>query len=111
MDPEAVVVPNPEDGELLDAYSRAVIGVVEQVGPAVVSLSVRTPGGRGVREGAGSGVLFAPDGYALTNAHVVATARTVEVALTSGGTYEASVTGVDRAPGLAGVHLEREEPP
>src|SRR5437867_12790158 len=110
MEPEPVYVPNPEDGELLDAYSRAVIGVVEQVGPAVVSLSVRTPRGRGMREGAGSGVLFAPDGYVLTNAHVVASAHTVEVALTSGGTYSAGVTGVDRATDLAVVHLERADP-
>src|SRR5215831_7032197 len=101
MDPARLSV--PDDGELLDAYSRAVIGVVERVGPAVVSLSVRASGRRGLAEGAGSGVLFAPDGYLLTNAHVVSRARRVEVAVTSGGTYEASVTGADPATDLAVV--------
>jgi S1-C subfamily serine protease len=98
------------DGELLDAYSNAVIRVVDAVGPAVVSISVRGPhGGPGRgrdRGGAGSGVIFTPDGYILTNAHVVKEARSVEVALTDGSTHAAQVRGVDPATDLAVISIE-----
>jgi S1-C subfamily serine protease len=57
----------PEDQALLDAYSRAVIDVVDRVGPAVVGLAVRADKSRG---GSGSGVVVAPDGLILTNSHV-----------------------------------------
>ncbi len=57
----------PEDRALLDAYSRAVIDVVDRVGPAVVGLAVRADKSRG---GSGSGVVVAPDGLILTNSHV-----------------------------------------
>ena len=85
----------PHDGELLDAYSQAVIHVVERVGPAVVSIAVKGGRGRSRGEGAGSGVLFTPDGYILTNAHVVRGARHCEVALTDGSTHEATFVGAD----------------
>jgi S1-C subfamily serine protease len=100
------------DGELLDAYSSAVTRVVDEVGPAVVSISVRGPRpegpgrGRHRGDGAGSGVLFTPDGYVLTNAHVVKGARTVEVALTDGSTHPAQVRGVDPPTDLAVVSVE-----
>src|SRR5208282_1354957 len=57
----------PEDQALLDAYSRAVIDVVDRVGPAVVGLAVRADKSRG---GSGSGVVVAPDGLILTNSHL-----------------------------------------
>jgi S1-C subfamily serine protease len=102
------------DGELLDAYSSAVVRVVETVGPAVVSISVRgatsgsapSPGRRRDRGGAGSGVLFTPDGYILTNAHVVKGARAVEVALTDGSTHSAQVRGVDPPTDLAVISID-----
>ena len=98
------------DGELLDAYSSAVIRVVESVGPAVVSISVRGansgPGRGRDRGGAGSGMLFTPDGYILTNAHVVKGARAVEVALTDGSTHAAQVRGSDPATDLAVISIE-----
>src|ERR687886_551331 len=65
------------DEDLLDAYSRAVVGVVDKVGPSVVSIRVkkamrspRAPRMQGEGEGAGSGVIITPDGFVLTNNHV-----------------------------------------
>jgi len=86
------------DAEALDAYSRAVVGVVESVGPAVVSISRRGPRGPA---GAGSGVSYTPDGYVLTNAHVAAGARELEVGFTDGTTTRAHVVGFDHATDLA----------
>lgn len=93
------------DEDLLDAYSRAVIGVVEQVGPAVVSIRVDKRGRRRgfAGEGAGSGVIIAPDGYVLTNHHVVENAVKLEVGLTDGNTFQAEVVGSDPATDLAVV--------
>ena len=75
----------PTDGELLDAYSQSVVGVVKRVGPAVVSI---TSHGKAEREGGvGSGVLFTPDGYLLTNAHVVHHVHRLRVHLTDCSTH------------------------
>ena len=69
--------PRVDDDDLLDAYSQAVIGAVEAVGPAVVNVH------RG-DSGAGSGVIFTPDGLVLTNHHVVHGAARVEVIVPEG---------------------------
>jgi S1-C subfamily serine protease len=82
--------------ELLDAYSRAVVHVVEQVGPAVANIAV---GGR--RQGAGSGVVVTPDGYILTNSHVVHGAAQLATSFTDGSQCEASIVGTDPATDLA----------
>jgi S1-C subfamily serine protease len=98
--------PTPvKDDELLDAYSRAVVSVVEQVGPSVVSVAVRTRARRRM-DGAGSGLLFTPDGYVLTNAHVVASAKEFKVTRTDGTESPARLVGADAATDLAIVHIE-----
>ncbi|TSC72730.1 MAG: protease do [Parcubacteria group bacterium Gr01-1014_38] len=93
--------------EVLDAYSRAVIGVVERVGPAVVSMGVRKrmPTQRVLMPGAGSGVLLTPDGFILTNHHVVEGARDMKVQLTDGRALSAQTVGVDPTTDLAVVRV------
>ncbi len=96
------------DVELLDAYSRAVITVVDAVGPAVVSISVgkRSEGNGQEQMGAGSGVVIAPDGYILTNDHVAHDAKQLEVTLTDGSTLPAAIVGTDPATDLAVIRAE-----
>lgn len=85
----------------LDAYSKAVIGAVEQVGPAVVSVYVGESEEARVSGGAGSGVAVTPDGYVLTNEHVVARVDRARVAFVDGSSASASVVGRDPATDLA----------
>jgi S1-C subfamily serine protease len=94
------------DVELLDAYSRAVIGVVEAVGPAVVNIRVDRATRRGAMQGAGSGFVVTPDGYLLTNHHVVHGARELVASFTDGSAAEAHVVGSDAATDLAVLRAE-----
>jgi S1-C subfamily serine protease len=99
-------LPGKTDVELLDAYSRAVTSVVDAVGPAVVSISVgrEAPSGTEVEPiGAGSGVLLTPDGYVLTNHHVIKDASRVQLTLTDGGSLGAVAVGSDPPNDLAVV--------
>jgi len=96
----------PDDTDLLDAYSRAVIAVVERVGPAVVGITVAGRRERGSQGGSGSGVLFTPDGYVLTNAHVVRGAREFALSLTDGSTHAGSLVGADEPTDLAVVRVD-----
>jgi len=100
--------PEPSDAALLDAYSRAVIGVVEAVGPAVVSVSVGKDSSRRLPEesGAGSGVVIAPDGYILTNSHVVHRARRLAAHFTDGANVPAALIGDDPATDLAVIRAQ-----
>lgn len=91
------------DAGLLDAYSLAVTGAVEQVGPAVVRIDT----GRG----GGSGVLFAPDGLVLTNAHVVARDDHPRVVLTDGRASAGDVIGRDVDTDLAVVRISATDGP
>jgi S1-C subfamily serine protease len=93
------------DADILDGYSRAVTRIVENISPAVVSVTVRTQKGRVVPEAAGSGVVIAPDGYVLTNHHIIAHARHVDVRLTDGKTMKARVVGADQPSDLAIIQV------
>ena len=97
-----------EDVEVLDAYSQAVVSVVEAVGPAVVSITV---GRGGVGGGAGSGVIVAPDGYAVTNDHVVDGAGRLTATLTDGRTLDAALIGEDPSTDLALIRLNGTDLP
>jgi S1-C subfamily serine protease len=103
-DPAARIDP-ASDLQLLDAYSRAVVGTVDAAGPAVVSLSLRGRPGRPARPGEGSGFLVTPDGYVLTNSHVVHGAPSISARLPGGDELAAHVVGDDPATDLALVRV------
>jgi S1-C subfamily serine protease len=85
------------DDLLLDAYSRAVIEAVEVAGSAVVRVELK--------EGAGSGVIFTPDGFALTNSHVVERGGPLSVTLPDGRTTSAALIGRDADTDLAVIRV------
>ncbi|MBN2490715.1 MAG: trypsin-like peptidase domain-containing protein [Planctomycetes bacterium] len=93
--------------EALDSFSRAIITVVEEVAPTVVRITVhRTSPGPEGPTGSGSGIVLAPDGYVLTNHHVVADAESLRVSFADGTTHGATVIGADPATDLAVVRVE-----
>jgi S1-C subfamily serine protease len=90
------------DADLLDAYSQAVIQVVETVSPAVISVFGRDADGQG---GAGSGFIVTPDGYALTNSHVIDSRPKLTAETAEGDKLSAEIVGDDPATDLAIVRL------
>jgi S1-C subfamily serine protease len=119
--------PEPDD-DLMDAYSRAVISAAETISPSVVYIEVeqlikprpgRSP--RPARSGrsSGSGFVVTPDGFVLTNSHVVSEAKSIEVTMADGQKYRAELTGDDpdtdlaviriNAPNLVPAHLGSAE--
>jgi len=101
--------PPAADEALLDAYSRAVIGAVDIVGPAVARIDVHHSRSAGVSSlggrAGGSGFLFAPDGLIITNSHVVEDASRITVDLADGTTCDADLVGNDPGTDLAVLRI------
>jgi S1-C subfamily serine protease len=87
-----------------DSFSETIIRVVDEIGPAVIGVR-RTSRSRGLYDGAGSGVIISPDGYALTNNHVVRGAGSIEGVLHDGSIATAEVVGTDPDTDLALLRL------
>jgi S1-C subfamily serine protease len=113
--------PSDQDGALLDAYSGAVIGALERVAPAVTFIEVKhgagpaansrtskgraAPGARRPVRGSGSGFLFTPDGYLLTNSHVVHGSDEITVRLNDDTRFSADLVGSDPDSDLAVLRI------
>jgi S1-C subfamily serine protease len=99
---------NVREAEALDAYSRLLVDVAEQVSPCVVRIDIMNADGK--RVGSGSGVIVSPDGLVLTNSHVVHGGRRARAANVDGRTLSARVLGDDPDTDLALLRIEENTP-
>jgi len=110
---ELPVEPSSGDDELLDSYSKTITRAVAKIGPAVVNIRVH----KAIRErrrgtesgGSGSGFVIAPDGFILTNSHVVHDAARMEVTLADGHVFDGVLVGDDPETDLAVVRINASQ--
>ncbi len=101
------------DRHLLDVYSQTIVDVVKEVGPSVVHVQVRQGTNSLMQsqrkaKGSGSGLIIAPDGYVVTNSHVVENAVAIHVSLADGSSFRADLIGQDKATDLALLKLSSD---
>jgi S1-C subfamily serine protease len=110
---DAPIQPPPSDYELLDSYSKSVMRAVDMVGPAVVNIRAQKASRQNQRSaesgGSGSGFVIAPDGFILTNSHVVHGADKLEVTLADGQVYRADLVGEDPETDLAVLRINASQ--
>ena len=104
---QAITTAEPADDDaLLDGYSHTVASVAERASPSVVNIRVRHQRKEGEGEGGGSGFVITPDGFIVTNSHVVHGAKTMIVTLADGRSYPAWLIGDDPESDLAVIRID-----